>query len=72
MKPARSGLVKSLKLHWSLVDPSGLQGSEDVIAEAFRKTIGIVQARIETLLTHDLDSMAQQELAATFTALGEQ
>jgi arsenate reductase len=63
---------QSLKLHWSLVDPSGLQGSEDVIAEAFRKTIGIVQARIETLLTHDLDSMAQQELAATFTALGEQ
>lgn len=63
---------QSLNVHWGLVDPSRLKGSEDVIAEAFRKTIGIVQSRIETLLTHDLDSMGHYELAATFKSLGEQ
>lgn len=62
---------ESLKVHWGLVDPSRLQGSEDVIADAFRKTISILQSRIKTLLTHDLDSMGQQELAASFKALGE-
>ncbi len=63
---------QSIKVHWGLVDPSRLDGSEQNIAEAFRKTIAIVRARIETLLGYDFEAMSQQELAATFNAIGEQ
>lgn len=62
---------KSIKVHWGLVDPSRLEGSDDEIADAFRNTLAILQSRIKKLLSHDLDKMSREELTVTFKALGE-
>jgi arsenate reductase len=45
----------SLKVHWGLVDPSKLQGSEAHIAEAFRATIEQVRQRVYQLVNLDVD-----------------
>ena len=57
---------KSLKVHWGLVDPSKLQGSEIQIAEAFRATIEQIKQRVEQLNNLDVDV---QDKAAFKTAL---
>jgi arsenate reductase len=40
---------KTMKLHWGLEDPSKLEGTESEQAEAFQKTIGLIEARVEQL-----------------------
>jgi arsenate reductase len=42
---------KTMKLHWGLEDPSKLEGTESEQAEAFQKTIGLIEARVEQLKT---------------------
>ena len=42
---------KTMKLHWGLEDPSKLEGTESELAEAFQKTIGLIEARVEQLKT---------------------
>jgi arsenate reductase (thioredoxin) len=61
----------ALTVHWGLVDPSRLQGSEDEVAAAFGNTISILQARIEKLLSANPLTMNATELAALFNQLGE-
>ena len=39
------------QLHWSLVDPSAVAGSEQAQAEAFLSTISIIEKRVEQLIT---------------------
>jgi arsenate reductase len=46
---------KSLKVHWGLVDPSKLQGTETQIAEAFRATIEQIKKRAEQLVNLNVD-----------------
>ena len=46
---------KSLKVHWGLVDPSKLQGSETQVAEAFKATIEQVKQRVYQLVNLDVD-----------------
>ena len=41
---------KTTKLHWGLEDPSKLQGNEEELANAFRKTIGIIEQRVDQLI----------------------
>ena len=53
-------------MHWGLVDPSKLQGSEIQIAEAFRATIEQIKQRVEQLNNLDVDV---QDKAAFKTAL---
>ncbi len=40
---------RALKLHWGLADPSRVEGDEDTVAEAFRRTIAIIGRRVEQL-----------------------
>ena len=39
------------QLHWSLVDPSAVAGSEQEQAEAFLSTILTIEKRVEQLMT---------------------
>ena len=41
----------TMKVHWGLEDPSKLTGSEEVIADAFRNTIAIIEQRVDDLIT---------------------
>lgn len=41
---------KAVKVHWGLVDPSKLEGSEEQKADAFRDTIRQIQQRVEHLI----------------------
>ena len=43
-------LGRSRRLHWSLRDPSALQGTEAGIAAAFGRCIGLIERRVEALL----------------------
>lgn len=59
---------KSLKVHWGLEDPSKLSGSEDDIADAFRKTIEIISQRVDALL--DLSKLNKSEWKDALAQLG--
>jgi arsenate reductase len=48
------------KVHWGLVDPSRLEGNEEDIANAFRQTIDLLQARFRRLLDSDFESFDRQ------------
>ncbi len=61
---------KSLKIHWGLQDPSTLTGSDEDIANAFRKTIGIIHNRVNTLKAISTLPRQEWKLALT-TAVAE-
>ena len=61
---------KSLKVHWGLEDPSKIEGSEQEKADAFNKTIDIIEKRVAAiaeLAEKDLDKTALKE---TLSKLG--
>jgi arsenate reductase len=61
---------KSLKVHWGLVDPSKLQGSDAQIAEAFRATIEQIKLRVEQLVNLDVDIKDKVVFKAALANLG--
>lgn len=61
----------SLRVHWGLADPSRLEGTEDEIAEAFRRTIGILSSRIQALLDADAESLDAVAMEELFTKLSK-
>jgi len=61
---------KSLKVHWGLVDPSKLQGSETQIADAFRATIEQIKERVEQLIHLDVDVKDKAALNKALANLG--
>ena len=61
---------KSVKMHWGLVDPSKLQGTDEELANAFRDTIGQIKQRVEQLTNLDVDTQDKAALKAALEALG--
>lgn len=59
---------KSMKVHWGLEDPSKLSGSDDDIADAFRKTIEIIGQRVDALL--NLSKLNKSEWKDALAQLG--
>ena len=43
------------RVHWGLVDPSKLEGSDEEVAEAFRQTIKEIIKRVERMLELSVD-----------------
>lgn len=62
----------ALKVHWGLVDPSQLQGSEADIANAFKQTIKLLQTRIEQLIAMDISKREKNQWQTIFQQIGEQ
>jgi arsenate reductase len=56
----------SLKVHWGLADPSGLEGDDNEIARAFMATIEVLRKRIEALITFDLSDQSDKTLLDIF------
>lgn len=59
---------QSLKIHWGLADPSKLSGSDELIAKAFRDTIGIIRERVSALKT--ISQQPREEWKSALAALG--
>lgn len=61
----------SVKVHWGLSDPSKLEGSDEMVKEAFFATIGKIEARLNKVLTLDLDNLPPQELKQALIKIAE-
>lgn len=59
----------TLTVHWSLPDPSKLDGGEVVVKEAFFDVIKTIEQRVQKLLDLNLESMSRNDLQAALTAL---
>lgn len=60
----------TLKLHWGLIDPSKLQGSDDELAEAFRQTIIEISERVKALMALDFSALDTPALKQALAKLG--
>ena len=63
---------QTLKVHWSLADPSKLSGSDDYIAAAFRATINEIRQRVNALMAIDFSTLDQASLSSALARLGVQ
>ncbi len=62
-------LNKAARVHWGLVDPGHIKGTEEEIIAAFEKTYGILEQRINKVLELPLEAMSREELATVFNAM---
>jgi arsenate reductase len=61
---------KSLKVHWGLEDPSKRDGTEQEKADAFNKTIDIIQKRVAALAKLAEKNLDNAALKQALVALG--
>ncbi len=64
-------LNEAARVHWGLVDPGHIEGTEEEKIAAFEKTYGILEQRINKVLALPLETMSREELAASFNAMVE-
>lgn len=62
-------LNKTAKVHWGLVDPGHIKGTDEEIITAFEKTYGILETRINKMLSLPLESMTAEEVAIKLNAM---
>ena len=61
---------KSLKVHWGLEDPSKREGTEQEMADAFNKTIDIIEKRVAALSTLSKKQLDKAALKEALLKLG--
>jgi len=59
----------TVKVHWSLPDPSKLQGSEAEVRDAFYAVMKTIEQRLQKLLALDLESLTKADLQAQLNQL---
>jgi len=64
-------LSEAAQVHWGLVDPGHVEGTEEEKIAAFEKTYAILEHRINRVLTLPLETMSGEELAILFNAMVE-
>jgi len=64
-------LSEAAQVHWGLVDPGHVEGTEEEKIAAFEKTYAILEHRINRVLTLPLETMTGEELAILFNAMVE-
>jgi len=60
----------SIRVHWGLVDPSSIKGSDEDIEHAFNETIEILRYRIEKLISLNIQNLSSKECAEVCNSLG--
>lgn len=61
---------KAVKVHWGLVDPSKLDGTDEEKGVAFRNTIEEVKERVVSLMEIDFSELNQKQQRDALTTLG--
>lgn len=59
----------TVKVHWSLPDPSKLQGSEAEVRDAFYAVMKTIEQRLQKLLALELESLTKADLQAQLNQL---
>jgi arsenate reductase len=54
-------LGNTLKVHWSLPDPSKLEGSDEAIRAAFFSVMNTIEQRVIKLLDLNFESLSKEE-----------
>ena len=67
--PLWLGVVPTV--HWGLADPSSSNGDTEQVADAFRRTIAILEDRIQRLLDCDLECLDGQTIAKFMREMGK-
>lgn len=62
---------QSINIHWSLVDPSALDGDDAEVAAAFNATINMLKHRIEKLLQLNAPTTSHTEVARLFNQVAK-
>ncbi len=65
-------LNKAAKVHWGLVDPGHIKGTDEEITAAFEKTYGILERRINKMLALPLETMTAEEIAVKLNAMADE
>lgn len=61
----------SVKVHWSLPDPSRVQGSEAEVRTAFLSVMQTLERRFKALLEAKPDTLARADILSTFNRIGQ-
>ena len=59
-----------LKVHWGLADPSKIEGSDEMIEQAFLATINEISTRVKQLTIIANKNLNKTELKAALAAIG--
>ena len=62
-------LDSAVKVHWGLVDPGHVKGSDEEIIAAFEETFSIIKQRINSMLALPLETMSPEELTTQLNAI---
>jgi len=57
------------RVHWGLVDPGHIKGTEEEVIATFEKTYGILEQCINKVLQLPLETMSKEPLANAFNAM---
>lgn len=60
-----------LTVHWGLPDPATVEGSDDVVREAFQETCRAMRSRIDALLALPLAGLSQGDAKHRLSQIGK-
>jgi len=61
----------SIQVNWALQDPSKVNGSEQQQAQAFNRTINIIEKRLRLLIESQPEKLSKVELKKTLASIAE-
>ena len=65
-------LNKAARVHWGLVDPGHVEGTDEEKIAAFEKTYAILEQRINKMLALPLESMPLDDVVLELKAMAEE
>lgn len=65
-------LDAAVKVHWGLVDPGHVEGTDKEVITAFEETFSIIKQRINSMLALPLELMSAEELTTELNAIAHQ
>ncbi|MCF6204525.1 MAG: arsenate reductase ArsC [Methylococcaceae bacterium] len=64
-------LDSAVKVHWGLVDPGHVKGTDEKIIAAFEETFSIIKQRINSMLALPLETMSPEKLTSELNAIAQ-
>jgi arsenate reductase len=68
-EPCPVFLGPAIRGHWGVPDPGHVEGTPEVIVEAFDRTFDLLKRRVEALVSLPLDSMSKAEIAEALSRI---
>ena len=65
-------LDSAVKVHWGLVDPGHITGTDEEVIAAFEETFGVIKQRINSMLALPLETISSEQLTTELNAIAHQ